>query len=131
MRHALPAALILLLAGTAPALAQPHADCLRVGQVRDFQPMPDNRTLIVTDNLRHKYKVSLLGVCPDLKWRIGLGFHSRSAGSLSCLGSGDEVIMRRGPGGLGGRCPIQKIVPYTHEMERADAAAAAAARANR
>jgi len=132
MRHALPAALILLLAGTASVLAQraaparPHADCLRVGQVEDFQPSRDNRSLIVTDRRRNKYKVFLLGVCPDLKYRIGLAFHARAAaGGLACLTPGDEVIMRR-QAGIGGHCPIQKIVPYTREMERADAAAEAA-----
>lgn len=124
MKHAIPAALAFLVTAM-PALAQPpaHDDCLRVGQVDDFQPARDNRSLIVTDRLRHKYKVSLLGVCIDLKWKVGLGFRAKGAvGGLQCLSPGDEVITGRGDGG---RCTIRKIEPYTPAMEKADAAAAA------
>lgn len=126
MKHAAPA-ILALLASTLPVLAQPPAPpraCLQVGRVYDFQPNRDNRSLIVTDSLRKKYKVTLLGICPDLKYRLSLGFHSRGTGSLQCLAPGDEVVMRR-EAGIGGRCPIKSIEYYTPEMEKADAAAKA------
>ena len=107
-----------------PAHAADQA-CLQIGQVYDFKPVPGNRSLIVTDRLRKKFKLTFMGQCNDLQFNLGLGFKSFGTGQLSCLARGDYVISRNVVGPPY-RCPIQTIEPYTPDMERADAAAAAA-----
>jgi hypothetical protein len=115
----------------APALAQPatpSAACLQIGQVYDFKPVPGNRSLIVTDRFRRKYKLTFMGVCRDLQFNLGLAFKSFGTGQLSCIARGDQVISRQAVG-MADHCIINKIEAYTPAMEQADAAAAAAAKA--
>lgn len=107
-----------------PALADPS--CLEISQIYNWKA-PDNKTLIVEDNWHHKYKLSLMGYCPNLTWRQRVAFKSIGGTELSCLGKGDEVDVRGW--GIPARCPITNIVPYTPQMEQADKAAAAAAKA--
>ena len=117
------------LAGVPARAADAPTDrpCLQIGQVYDFKPVPGNRSLIVIDRFRKKYKVSFMGICPDLQLNLGLAFKSFGAGRLSCLERGDQVIARD-PAMPLNRCPINKIEYYTPAMEQADAAAAAAAK---
>jgi hypothetical protein len=119
------------LTALSPALPALAADqpCLEIGQVYDFQPVPGNRSLIVVDRLRHKYKVTFMGICPDLQFNLGLGFKSFGTGRLSCIQKGDYVIARD-PARPMNRCPIQKVEPYTTAMEQADVAAARATKAH-
>ena len=120
----------LLLAATAmlcagPAFAQP--DCLQFGRIYSFNA-PDNKTLIVEDDLHQKFKLSLFGTCIGLNFKENVGFKSRGAMQLTCMSAGDSVIVQQN--GIGPQnCPIRTIVPYTAEMQKADEAAAAA-RAN-
>ncbi len=132
MRYPIAAAALAILSATVPALAQPNAAqpsqaCLRIGQVYDFKPVPGNRSLIVTDRSRHKYKLTFQGMCRDLQFNLGLGFKSFGTGQLSCISRGDQVISRQ-PVGIADHCIINRIEAYTPEMERADAAAAQAAK---
>jgi len=101
--------------------------CLEIGQVYDFKPVPGNRSLIVIDRARKKYKVGFMGICPDLQFNLGLGFKSFGTGRLSCLAKGDYVIARD-PAVPMNRCPIKTVEAYTPAMEQADAAAAASAK---
>jgi Family of unknown function (DUF6491) len=110
-----------------PAPPAPEQDCLRIGQVYDFQQVPGNRSLIVTDRARHRYKMTFMGACYDLQFNLGLGFKSHGSGRLSCITKGDEVIAND-PAIPFHTCPIQKVEAYTPAMEQADAAAAAAAK---
>lgn len=118
---------ILILAGLlasamTPALAQPR--CLELSQIWSWKAL-DNKTLIVEDNYRQKFKVSLMTYCPDLTFKENLGFKAFGGTGLSCVSKGDDVIDRDYPMGAF-RCPVSNIVPYTPEMEKADKAAAAA-----
>jgi hypothetical protein len=70
-----------------------------------------------------------MGRCTGLQFHMGLGFKSRGTGGLSCLAKGDSVITRDVAGPP--ECIIDAVVPYTAEMEKADAAAAAAAKAKK
>jgi hypothetical protein len=112
-----------------PAIAA-TPDCLRGNQIRGFQALSD-RELIVTDNFRHKFKVTVLGTCNDLTFKNVVGFKSFSGFGMACVQSGDTLVVGSDPGEprLGGRCPVTKVVAYTPEMERADVAAKAAAKA--
>jgi hypothetical protein len=95
-------------------------DCLRVGDVYTFH-VRDNRTVIVEDRRHNKFKVDLMAICPQLKFKFGLGFKSLGGTTLSCLGPGDYVLARdraMGPD----RCPISKVTAYTPAMEKADKA---------
>jgi len=104
-----------------PALADPT--CLEFGRIYNWKAL-DNKTLIVEDNWHHKYKLSLMGYCPNLTWKERVSFRSIGGTELSCMTKGDEVDVR--DIGIPARCPITNIVPYTLEMEKADKAAAAA-----
>lgn len=112
----LAAGLTALLA--APALAQEQS-CLRVSQIWNWQAL-DNQTLIV-ENLNHeKFRVELMGYCPELAFKERVGFKSIGGTELSCLTPGDQVLIH--DRAVGGPCPIRRIESYTPEMEKADKA---------
>ncbi|MGH6872661.1 MAG: DUF6491 family protein [Rhizomicrobium sp.] len=122
---------VLLAAGlcalvSAPALASPT--CLSIGQVYNWKVL-DDKTLVVEDQFHNRFRMALMGVCPSLKFKERVGFKAVAGFSqLSCLSAGDDVIIRNF--GTGPQvCPIKTVVPYTAEMEKADMAAAAAAKA--
>ena len=98
------------------------AGCLQVGRIWSWNAL-DNKTLIVEDDTHQKFRVGLMGYCPDVQFRERVGFKAFGGTQLSCMSKGDYVLVRSS---VGGRCPIKDIVPYTPEMEKADKAANAA-----
>jgi hypothetical protein len=123
----------LLLAATpafaqspAPSPTQAEATCLRQGYIYDFKPVPGNRSLVVIDLARKRYRLNFMGVCYNLQYHLGLGFKTHGVGSLSCVAKGDQVIMRDvvGPNW----CVIKDIQAQTPELDKADAMAAADAK---
>ena len=119
--------IILFAAGLAVLVSQPafaNRDCLVVSQI-DSWKVTDDKTMIVQDNSHDRFKVALMGTCPGLSFKERVGFKSMGATALSCLGVGDDVVIRSL--GFGHQvCPIRTIVAYTPDMEKADQAAAAA-----
>jgi Family of unknown function (DUF6491) len=123
-----------LLCAAAPAFAQTPAPgpitsepaCLRQGYIYDFHPLPGNRSLIVTDLGRKRYRLNFMGTCYNLQYHLGLGFKTHGVGSLSCVAKGDQVVMRDevGPNW----CVIKDIQYQTPALDQADAAAAVAAK---
>jgi hypothetical protein len=117
-----------------PAAAQTYAPkpppaeppCLRQTNIYDFQPVPGNRSLIVIDRARQRYRLNFMGTCYNLQYHLGLGFRTHGAGGLSCVSKGDSVIMRDvvGPN----QCIIKDIQYQTVALDQADAATAAAAK---
>lgn len=125
MRTTLLAGLALVTVISSPALAQ--RACLQVGQIYNWNAL-DDKTLIVEDNRHKKFKLKLIGTCYNLKFHEALAFKSVGGIGISCLTPGDDVITRNfGTGPT--RCAITSIDAYTPEMEAADKAAAAAAKA--
>lgn len=91
--------------------AQASPDCLQIGRIWSWKAI-ENKTLIVEDELHHKFKVGLMGYCPSLPFKLDLGFKSVGGISgLDCLTKGDEVIERDTSGGYS--CPVTSIAPYT------------------
>jgi hypothetical protein len=121
MKNASIAAGLACLIAT-PALANPA--CLELSQIWNWKAL-DNKTLIVEDNWHQKFKLSLMGYCPNLTFKENLAFDVIGGTGLSCISRGDQIISRQEAMGAF-RCPISNIVPYTPEMEKADKAAAAA-----
>jgi Family of unknown function (DUF6491) len=127
MRYLLTAALVC---AAIPAIAQPPAPapaeppCLRERNIYDFQPVPGNRSLVVIDLARKRYRLNFIGTCYNLQYHLRLGFKSLGVSGLSCLARGDSVIMRDvvGPN----QCIIKDIQYQTAALDKADAAAAAA-----
>ena len=131
--------LIALLACAAlPAFAQPSQPyppkpipnepaCLRPINLYDFKPVPGNRSLIVIDQARQRYRVNFMGVCYNLQYHLGVAFKTRGAGNLSCVSKGDSVIVRDQV--TPGPCIIKDVQYQTVALDQADAAAAAAAKA--
>ena len=112
-----------------PAIAQPVAPpvpsdppCLRQRNIYDFKTVPGNRSLIVTDLARKRYRLNFMGVCSNLQYHLGLGFKTHGVGTLSCVSKGDQVVMHDvvGPNW----CVIKDIQAQTPELDKADAAAA-------
>jgi len=115
----------ILLAGTASVCAQAAkpAECLRTANIYDYTPVTGNRALIVIDRARRKFKLTFGVPCTGLQYKMGLEFRAFGPG-LSCMARGDKVITHDVASPP--ECLITSIVPYTPEMEKADAAAAAA-----
>jgi hypothetical protein len=128
-RSLLIAALFLT---AAPAIAQPAAPpsdpaCLRQRNIYDFKPVPGNRSLVVIDLTRKRYRLNFLNTCYNLQYHLGLGFRTRGAGSLSCVAKGDSVLQRDVVGPQ--ECIIKSVEYQTPALDKADADAAAAAKA--
>jgi len=114
---------VAAVAQPAPPAAVPRA-CLEFGEIYNWNAV-DNRTLVVEDNLHHKFRVSLLSYCPNLNFKERVGFRSPGAMRLTCLSPGDSVIVNNLGAGFR-RCPIKSIEAYTPAMQARDAAPAAA-----
>jgi hypothetical protein len=123
--------IILLAAGSsvlgaAPAFAS--SACLQYGDIYNFKAL-DDKTLIVEDNFHHTFKVALLGACPELPFKEGIGFKSFGPHmALDCVSSGDSIVTRNFGTGRQ-RCPIRSVTAYTSDMAKADADAATAKKA--
>src|SRR5471032_1942887 len=126
-RYLLTAALVF---AAVPALAQTPAPseppCLRQGYIYDFQPVAGNRSLVVIDQARKRYRLNFMGACYNLQYHLGLGFKTHGVGTLSCVAKGDQVVMRDevGPNW----CVIKDIQYQTPALDQSDVAAAAAAK---
>jgi hypothetical protein len=128
-RSAVTAALLFAAAPAfaqtpAPSPTQAEPPCLRQGYIYDFQNVPGNRSLVVIDLARKRYRLNFSGTCYNLQYHLGLGFKTHGVGTLSCVAKGDQVVMRDevGPNW----CVIKEIQYQTPELDKADAAAAAA-----
>ena len=106
--------------------AQADRNCLQQSLIYSWNAL-DDRTLIVEDKFRNKFKLSLMMPCQHLQFHQNLGFRTFSNTALSCITKGDQVISGTPIGPQ--NCPIKSIEPYTPEMEKADKAAADAAKA--
>lgn len=127
----------LLICTAVPATAQPNQPyppkpipnepaCLRPINLYDFKPVPGNRSLVVIDQARQRYRVNFMGVCYNLQYHLGVAFKSRGAGNLSCISKGDEVIVRDQV--TPAPCIIKDVQYQTVALDQADAQAAAAAK---
>ena len=127
-----------LLCIAVPAIAQPIAPngaqpapsdppCLRQRNIYDFKTVPGNRSLIVTDLARKRYRLNFMGVCYNLQYHLSLGFRTRGVGTLSCVEKGDSVLQRDvvGPN----TCIVQSVEYQTPALDKADVEAAAAMKA--
>jgi len=120
-----------LLCATTPALAQPYPPkpipneppCLRPLNLYDYQLVPGNRSLVVIDRARQRYRLNFMGVCSNLQYHLSVGFKTHGVGGLSCLSKGDSVIVRDVV--TPAPCIIKDIQYQTAAMDQADAAAAA------
>ena len=112
-----------LMVSTTPSFAQQA--CLMAGQIWKWMPL-DRKTLIVEDTVHRKFKVTLYGICPNLDFNVGAAFISRGNSQLDCLRAGDMVVHRGYA--AGNQCPIRSVQLYTPAMQKADEAAAAAAK---
>jgi len=126
-----------LLCAAVPAIAQPSPSdaskpvpngpaCLRPINLYDFKPVPGNRSLIVIDQARQRYRVNFMGVCYNLQYHLGVAFKTRGTGQLSCVAKGDSVLIRDEV--TPGPCIIKDVEYQTAALDQADAQAAAAAK---
>lgn len=116
MKVAAVALLVFCLPVTAGAQPQ-AAPCLRQDMVLGWNVVND-RTLIVTDRTQHRFKVSLMPGCFDLKFHLGLSFRSQMRTRLACLARNDLVIVPRQAGELGERCLIAGVEPWPRAAPR-------------
>lgn len=124
MIRIVPVALVVA-ACAAPAAAQepaPGRACLRFGEIYSWKAL-DNRTVIAEDNRHNKFKLALMGYCPNVQFKERIGFKSPGSSYLSCMSPGDTLLVNQFGAGQPQRCPISSITAYTPAMERAKAAA--------
>jgi hypothetical protein len=72
--------------------------------INNFKLVGD-KTVILTQGVNRRYKVTLLNSCRDLRFQERIAIKSTG----SCLGPGDSLIVR-GAGGIKTRCVITDIV---------------------
>jgi len=122
------------LSSPTPAFAQPaglraapqEPACLRQRNIYDFQLVPGNRSLIVIDLSRQRYRLNFMSKCYNIQHQFGLRFKSFGVGTLSCIARGDSVLLNDpvGPN----QCIVQSVQYQTPDLDRADFAAAQAAK---
>ena len=100
--------------------------CLRPFNLYDFQLVPGNRSLIVIDRGRQRYRLNFIGICYNLQYHLGLGFKTHGVGQLSCVAKGDSVIVRDVV--TPAPCIIKEVQYQTVALDKTDAEAAAAAK---
>ncbi len=124
IRHVLLAATLLCVA--VPAVARPYRDrdrreapCLRQRNIHDYQIVPGDRSLVVTDIARQRYRLNFIGRCYDLKHNFGLAFRTRGVGTLSCVTRGDSVYNSQALG-AGKQCIVESVEYQTRALDRMD-----------
>jgi hypothetical protein len=121
-----------LLCSAVPAMAQqpapPPTDppCLRQISMYDFKFVPGNRSLIVIDRSRRRYRVNFMSQCFNIQYSLGLRFKTNGTSNLSCVSKGDSVRFR--DPASPGVCIIRDVQYQTPALDQQDAAAAAAAK---
>jgi len=121
---------LALLFASVPAFAQPPQvtpptpPCLQKINIWDFQPVPGNKSLIVIDRARRRYRLNFIGTCYNLQYHLGFRLKTFGVGGLSCVAKGDSVLQRDPVGPR--ECIIHDVQYQTPAMDSADAAAAAA-----
>ena len=123
-----------LLCSAVPAMAQQPgppptpADppCLRQISMYDFNFVPGNRSLIVIDRSRRRYRVNFMSQCFNIQYSLGLRFKTNGTSNLSCVSRGDSVRFR--DPASPGICIIRDVQYQTLALDQQDAAAAAAAK---
>ena len=103
--------------------------CLRQRNIYDFKTVPGNRSLIVTDLARKRYRLNFMGVCYDLQYQLGLAFRTRGVGT--CPVSNEAIPCFSAMWSAHSQCIIQSVEYQTPALDRADIEAAAAAKAKR
>jgi hypothetical protein len=112
--------------GPPPPGGMRDAACLRQTNIYDFRIVPGNRSLVVTDVARRRYRVNFTGKCYDLQRNFGLRFKVFGVGGLACVDRGDSVITRGGA--VTNQCLIHDVQYQTPALDRADFEAAQAMR---
>src|SRR4051794_35983241 len=116
MRTATALAFALCLA---PAAASAQQSCLVLNQIWSWRATDNSkRVLIVQDTIHRSFKVTLAGPCPNIDYNVRAGFESNGTSNLDCLRRGDLVVHHGY--GVGGRCVVQSVEPYTAAMQKAD-----------
>jgi hypothetical protein len=117
-----------LLCSAIPAMAQratpPQTGrpCLRPINMWDFQLVPGNRSLVVIERSRQRFRVNFMSECRNIQFQFrGIRFVTRGTGRLSCVARGDSVRFRD-PAGPG-ICIVREVVWQTPELDQQDAAA--------
>ncbi len=106
----LAAAAVLL---ASPALAAPGSTCIRHDQIDNWTALSDKQ-VVLEDISHHKVLVKLIGTCSDLKFHETLAVGGHGVTGLSCVEPGDTITTRNN--GLGGRCAVVSVEPYTGSM---------------
>ncbi len=119
-------ALLALAASAIATQALAARPCLRQDQIYNWDA-PNDTTLIVENDFHKKFKITLLSKCLSLTFKQRLGFKVFGGTGLSCVTPGDSVFTGSEIGPQ--RCAISRVEAYTPEMEKADKAAALAAKA--
>jgi hypothetical protein len=110
---------------TAPAIAQSYdrsdrdRPCLRNRNIYDYQVVPGDRSLVVRDIARKRYRINFLGQCYGLKFNMGLAFRTRGTGTLSCVERGDSVYNNAGIG-TDRQCIVQSVEYQTRALDQFD-----------
>jgi hypothetical protein len=100
--------------------------CLRQVNMWDFKTVPGNRSLIVIDRARRRYRVNFIGQCYNLQFDLGLRFKTNGTSNLSCVSKGDSVLYND-PAGPG-ICIVRDVQYQTPALDQQDATNAAAAK---
>jgi hypothetical protein len=118
-----------LLCCAVPAPAQPaprEPACLQQVNIHDYQLVPQNRSLVVIDRARQRYRVNFITKCYDLQYKLRLRFQTLGVSRLACLGRGDKVLFQNPADPGAGFCIIHDVQYQTPAMDAQDAAGAAA-----
>jgi hypothetical protein len=84
----------VLSAGQDQAVAQdgPQRECFSARSVNGFNPV-DEDTVDIRVGANRRYRLELVGYCPDVDWSMGIALRTRGGSSWICQGMDAELIV--------------------------------------
>lgn len=102
-------ALVSSTIGLAAAEAPTERVCVMERRIKSWRLVDDRQIFLYVQGHKHKYRVTFVGPCQNLKWATGIAV-SRRVGL--CLAPGDIILFKRSPWDRGGEeCWIDRIEP--------------------
>jgi hypothetical protein len=86
--------------------SRPARDCFFARSVNGFRPVGRD-AVDVTISRNRRYRLTLVGYCPDVDWSLGIALRTRAGSSFICAGLDAEILVPSQTGPQ--RCAVTEV----------------------